>query len=137
MSKSPSEIAKNIMYKRDHFSKKMGMLITDVGEGTAIVVMTVTADMTNGFGIAHGGVTYSLADSAFAFACNSFGDVGVSIETSISHLTKVEVGDQLTAIASLVHKSRKLGMFEVKIKNQNQILVASFKGTCYYTGKSH
>lgn len=125
------------MYDKDAFSQHMGMTIVAVEEGKSIVQLTVTDQMTNGFGMAHGGITYSLADSAFAFACNSFGAIAVSVETSISHVKKVEKGDILTAHASMIHRSRKLGLYSVKIYNQRKELVADFKGTCYHTGKEH
>lgn len=133
MSKSATEIAKSIMYDHDAFSQLLGMEITAVGLQTATVRMAVTAEMTNGFGIAHGGITYSLADSTFAFACNSEGTQAVSVETSISHVAKVSAGDVLTATASLISRSRKIGRYQVKVHNQEEKLVADFKGTCYYT----
>ena len=91
--------------------------------------------MLNGFGIAHGGITYSLADSALAFASNSDGIKAVSIETNISHLKTVHENDLLRATASLKSISNKIGLYEVEITNQNSILVALFKGTVYRTSE--
>lgn len=124
-------IAKKMMYDKDGFSQWFGMEILAVGQGTATVTMKVEPHMTNGFGIAHGGITYGLADSAFAFASNSQGKKAVSIETSISHLAAVHIGDQLTAHAIEENLSRRLGVYTVKIFNQTQTLVAHFKGTVF------
>ena len=97
--------------------------------------MKVRKEMLNGFGIAHGGITYSFADSAFAFASNSRGKKAVSIETSISHLKTVNEGDVLTAKAKEIHVSNKIGTYLIDVTNQNDDLVASFKGTVYRTSK--
>lgn len=137
MAKSPLEIARDTMYAQDAFSQLLGMQIEEMAAGKATVSMTVTEQMTNGFGIAHGGISYSLADSAFAFACNSLGHVAVSVETAISHMSKISVDDQLTAKAAMIQRSRSLGRFEVKIYNQEDKLVADFKGTCFFTDKEY
>ena len=97
--------------------------------------MTVRKDMLNGFGIAHGGITYSLADSALAFACNSHGKKAVSVETSISHLVQLKEGDEIFANAKELSRSNKIGLYDVSITNANGELVASFKGTVYRTSK--
>ncbi|MCL4166478.1 UNVERIFIED_CONTAM: hypothetical protein GTU68_043297 [Idotea baltica] len=125
------------MMKQDKFSQLLGMKISKTGLGVCHVELMVREDMVNGFGIAHGGITYSLADSAFAFACNSYGEVAVSIETSISHIARVSVGDVLLAKARMISRSRKLGIYEVEVYNKAKVLVAFFKGTCYHTGKFH
>jgi acyl-CoA thioesterase len=130
-----NEIVNSKMYANDAFSKWLGIKFIEVTEGECKLEMTVRKDMLNGFYIAHGGVTYSFADSAFAFASNSVGFHAVSIETSISHIHKVIEGDVLTATTSRIHKSRKFASYSVSIINQDNILVASFKGTVYYTGK--
>jgi acyl-CoA thioesterase len=90
--------------------------------------MQVRNDMVNGFGVAHGGITFSLADSALAFASNAYGKHCVSIETSIHHLRPVKMDDVLTARCTEINRGRTLGLYEVKIYNQNQKLVAFFKG---------
>jgi acyl-CoA thioesterase len=97
--------------------------------------MTVREEMTNGFGIAHGGITYSLADSALAFAANGGGTQSVSIETAIHHLEAVRAGDKLTATAERIHQTRKTGIYQIEITNQRSERVAWFKGTVYRTGK--
>ena len=91
--------------------------------------------MLNGFGIAHGGITYSLADSALAFASNSHGRMSVSVETSISHTEQLREGDEITATAEEMSLSNKIGIYNVTIRNQNSETVALFKGTVYRTGK--
>jgi acyl-CoA thioesterase len=91
--------------------------------------------MTQGFGIAHGGITYSLADSALAFASNAHGIKALSVETSISHLLAVQSGDILTAKATEESLSNKFGLYYVKITNQEDKTVALFKGTVYRTSK--
>lgn len=129
------EIVSSKMYDNDAFSKWLGIELIDIRKGECEIRMEVREEMLNGFYIAHGGITYSLADSAFAFASNSIGHQAVSIETSISHTHKVVAGDILTATSSLIHKSRKFASYHIAVVNQDDILVASFKGTVYYTGK--
>ena len=97
--------------------------------------MTVREEMTNGFKIAHGGITYSLADSALAFASNSHGRKSVSVETSISHTKQCFVGDVITAKANEKSISNKISVYEITITNQKDETVALFKGTVYRTSK--
>ncbi|MDX1408938.1 MAG: hydroxyphenylacetyl-CoA thioesterase PaaI, partial [Saprospiraceae bacterium] len=105
------------------------------GPGTSVLQMTVRPEMTNGFGVAHGGISFSFADSAFAFACNSRGRKAVSIECGINHLKPIHAGDVLTARAEEVSCSNKLGVYDVRITNQDQVLVAVFKGLVYRTSE--
>ena len=128
---SAKEIAIDRMLKNDAFSIWLGINVLEIKNGYCIAEMTVRDEMTNGFKIAHGGITYSLADSAFAFASNSQGKHAVSLETSISHLKKVESGDILTAVAKEINLTRKTGLYQIEIHNQYQELVAQFKGTVY------
>ncbi len=130
--KSPSHII-STMFEKDYFSQRLGIEIKEISEGNCLLQMTVRKEMLNGFGIAHGGITYSLADSALAFASNSHGKKAVSIETSISHIKTVNENDVLIAKASLKNVSNKIGIYEVEIKNQKDVLVALFKGTVYRT----
>ncbi len=134
MSKA-DEIVRNKMYANDEFSKWLGIEVLKVGEGSCEMKMKVRDEMTNGFKIAHGGITYSLADSALAFASNSHGKQAVSIETSISHTHKVMSGDVLTAVAEEQHRSDKIAVYEVKITNQENKTVGLFKGMVYRTQK--
>ncbi len=123
------------MYERDAFSQWLGIQRLEVGEGHCVLRMTIRKEMLNGFGIAHGGITYSFADSAFAFASNSHGRKSVSIETSISHTSPLKEGDVITAVAKLENLSNKLGIYRVVVKNQEDKVVALFKGTVYRTKK--
>ncbi|MEO9802315.1 MAG: hydroxyphenylacetyl-CoA thioesterase PaaI [Reichenbachiella sp.] len=121
----------NRMYSNDTFSKWLGITLDKVDVGFAQISMIVNGDMLNGFGIAHGGITYSLADSAFAFASNSQGRHAVSIETSISHTKTVKEGDQLTAVAKEDNLSNRLGIYTITVTNQDNDVVALFKGTVF------
>jgi acyl-CoA thioesterase len=121
----------NKMIDGDAFSQWLGITILNLNEGTCTLEMTTRPEMVNGFGILHGGITYSLADSALAFASNSQGKHAVSIETSISHLAKVGVDEQLVAIAKEISMSNRIAVYEVKITNERHELVALFKGTVY------
>lgn len=129
------EIIKNKMYANDAFSKWLGIEITEIGEGSCELQMNVRSEMTNGFQIAHGGITYSLADSALAFASNSHGKKAVSIETSISHTQAVHAGDVLTAKAVEQHCSNKIAVYQITVTNQEGKTVALFKGVVYRTQK--
>ena len=122
------------MINGDAFSQWLGIEILEISEGFCKLKMTVRDEMTNGFDIAHGGIAYSLADSALAFAANSHGIQSVSIETSISHTEKVVAGDVLIAKAKEIYTD-KTGIYSVVIVNQNKDMIAHFKGTVYRTGK--
>ena len=126
----------NKMYQNDLFSKWLGIDIIEKGIGKSKLVMTIRQEMVNGFGVAHGGITYSLADSALAFASNSQGRESMSIETSISHTKPCQVGDVLTAEAVEESLSYKIAVYHISVKNQNNETVALFKGTVYRTSKN-
>ena len=123
------------MFNNDPFSQWLGIERVKDGVGVSILRMTVKKEMLNGFDMAHGGITYSLADSALAFASNGHGIQSFSIETSISHTKKVVEGDVLTAKAIEKNLTSKIGVYEVIIENQNSEIVALFKGTIYRTGR--
>ena len=125
------------MMAKDAFSQWLGIEIVNVAPDTSTVRMTVRAEMVNGFGVAHGGITYSLADSALAFACNTHGNITVAIDNSISYPAAVNVGDVLTATAVMQSTSRRLSFMIVTVKNQKDETVAVFKGTVYKTEKPH
>jgi acyl-CoA thioesterase len=126
---TPKEIA-NKMFENDPFSKWLGITINSVEAGSCSLSMTIRKEMLNGFGIAHGGITFSLADSALAFASNSNGKQSVSINTSINHIEKLIEGDIITAIAEQEVLKNKFGFYTVEIKKENQV-VALFKGTVF------
>ena len=119
------------MLDKDHFSKLLGMKVIETREGFCTISMEITSELVNGFQIAHGGITYALADSAMAFASNSRGFKCMSIETSISHLKSVKIGDRLISVCSEVHRGRKTGVYQCLITNQEGKLVAHFKGTVH------
>jgi acyl-CoA thioesterase len=127
----------NTMMANDFFSQWLGVIILEQKEGSCKLSITIRKDMLNGFGIAHGGITYSLADSALAFASNSKGRKSVSIETSISHLVSLKENDELIADAFCETETEKLGHYKVNLflKNDPTKIVALFKGIVYKTSK--
>ena len=125
------KIVNNIMFDNDAFSKWLGIEIIQVKEGYCKLSMQVTELMLNGFNICHGGITYSLADSALAFASNTFNKKAVSIETSISHTRSVKKDDMLMAESILKIRTSKTAIYEVVITNQHSEIVALFKGTVF------
>lgn len=126
----PEEIVQQMM-NGDAFSQWLGIDVQHVKPGHAILTMTVQPAMVNGFTIAHGGISYSLSDSALAFAANAYGNKCVSIETSISHTRPVTIGDTLTAKCTELNRGKTLGIYEVKVTNQLEKLIALFKGTVH------
>ena len=133
----PSKATKVVdqMYSNDPFSKWLGIERVEDGAGVSVLRMAVKQEMLNGFSVAHGGITYSLADSALAFASNGHGIQSLSIDTSISHTKKVVEGDVLTASAREMDLTKRTGIYQVEITNQNNEIVALFRGTVYRTGK--
>ena len=125
----------NKMYDQDAFSQWLGIEIVDVSEGYCQLKMEVRKEMLNGFQIAHGGIAYSLADSALAFASNSNGKKSLSVETSISHTVSVKDGDVLTATTKELSRSDKIGVYLITITNKENQEIAIFKGTVYCTSK--
>jgi acyl-CoA thioesterase len=123
------------MYQNDAFSQWLGIEVVEVKDGYCELKMTLRKEMLNGFQIAHGGIAYSLADSALAFASNSHGRKSLSVETSISHTVSVKEGDSLIAVSNEISLSPKIGIYLISIKNQNEQEVALFKGTVYRTSK--
>jgi acyl-CoA thioesterase len=126
----------NHMMENDFFSQWMGIEVLEIKEGYSKIKMTVRKEMVNGFGIVHGGIPFSLADSAFAFACNNRNDLSVALDTSINFIKPVHIGDILTAEAVEIHNGRSTGLYHITITNQNKHDVALFKGLCFRTGKS-
>jgi acyl-CoA thioesterase len=123
------------MMKHDLFSQWLGIEVLEIKEGYSKIKMTVRPEMINGFGIVHGGIAFSLSDSAFAFACNNRNNLSVALDTSINFTKPVHVGDILTAEAKELHNGKSTGLYHIFISNQNGHTVAIFKGTCYRTGK--
>ena len=125
----------NKMFDQDAFSQWLGIKIVEVSEGNCQLQMPVRSEMLNGFQIAHGGIAYSLADSALAFASNSHGRKSLSVETSISHTVSVKEGNVLTAATEELSLSDKIGVYLITITNQDNQEVAYFKGTVCRTSK--
>ena len=121
------------MITGDAFSQWLGIEILEITKGYCKLKMIVRKEMTNGFDIAHGGISYSLADSALAFAANSDGIQSLSVETSIAHTKKVMSGDTLIAETQEVSKNDKSAVYNINITNQDNIEVAHFKGKVYRT----
>jgi acyl-CoA thioesterase len=124
------------MMENDFFSQWMGVEVLEVKEGYSKIKMIIRKEMVNGFGIVHGGVPFSLADSAFAFACNNRNNLSVALDVTITFTKAVNVGDVLTAEAKEVHNGRSTGVYLITVTNQKNEHVALFKGTCFRTGKT-
>ncbi|HIP36820.1 MAG TPA: hotdog fold thioesterase [Crocinitomix sp.] len=131
---APFEIV-NKMLNNDAYSLWLGVDLLSINKGDVSVKMTVKKEMTNGFGIAHGGITYALSDSCLAFSANSHGIHAVSIETSISHLKPVNVGDTLIAKSNEISLTKRIGVYQIDVYNQFNHIVSTLKGTMYRTGK--
>lgn len=118
------------MLEKDTFSQWLGAEVVELREGFAQIKMTVREEMLNGMGIMHGGVSFSLADSAFAFASNSHGQKAVSIETSINHTKAVFLNDEIVATAEVETISRSVGFYIVRV-TRGEELVGLFKGVVF------
>ena len=125
------------MLARDRFSAWLGLELVSVEPGSATCRMTVREEMVNGFGVSHGAVVFGLADSAFAFACNSSGFITVSIENSIRYPAAIHPGDVLTAVVKQLGSSKRLGYFAGEVTNQAGRVVGLFTGTSFQTDKPH
>jgi len=123
------------MYNNDPFSQWLGIERLEDGPGISRLRMIVRSEMLNGFKIGHGGITYSLADSALAFASNSHGIQSVSIETSISHVAPIQEGDVLETEVKELNLTNRTGLYSITVFNQDKKAVAFFKGTVFRTGK--
>ena len=119
------------MFSRDRASQALGMRIAGVGPGHAELVMTVRADMLNGHAICHGGFIFSLADSAFAFACNSYNQTTVASGCAIDFMAPAREGDVLTAVARERSVSGRTGVYDIEVKNQRGETIALFRGKSY------
>lgn len=123
------------MMENDFFSQWLGIEVLEIKTGYSRINMTVRKEMVNGFGIVHGGIPFSLADSAFAFACNNRNNLSVALDVTITFTKAVQVGDTLTAEAREMHNGRSTGVYLITVSNQHNDQVALFKGTCFRTGK--
>jgi len=128
---TPDEIAKKAataMWDSDRASKFLGFEIASVSEGQATLTMTVAPDHCNGHGMCHGGITFALADSAFAFACNSRNQSTVAQQNTITYLAPGQLGDRLTATAREVALKGRSGIYDVTVTNQSGTIIAEFRG---------
>ena len=124
---TPQQVAES-MYSRDHASQWLGLKLVEVREGYAQMIMKVKPHMVNGHDLGHGGLTFALADSTFAFACNSYNINAVAAACSIEFLTPTRVGDVLTATAQEQALSGRNGVYDVRVTNQRDEVVALFRG---------
>jgi len=139
-AKKEQQLAESVvrmMLARDEFSRSLGMSIVEIAPRRSTVSLTVRPDMVNGFGVCHGAVTYAVADSALAFACNTHGRVTMAIENSIGYPAAVRVGDVLTAVAVEDSATNRLGFYSVRVTNQQGNVVATFRGTVFRTQIEH
>ncbi len=132
---TPTAVVQYMMQK-DLFSQWLGIEVIEIREGYSKIQMTLREEMINGFEVIHGGITFSLADSAFAFACNNRNNLSMALDTSITFIKEIKPGDVLTAEANELHNGRSTGLYLITITNQNGEQVALFKGTCFRTGKT-
>jgi acyl-CoA thioesterase len=130
---SPEDVLK-IMLRKDRFSKWLGLQIDEHKKGYCKLHFRVNDDMLNGFYNIHGGVLFAASDSAFAFACNSHGNITVALDVSISFARPAKSGDLLTVEAIEIFLGNKIGIYDIRTTNENGELVAMFKGTAYRTG---
>jgi acyl-CoA thioesterase len=124
------------MMRHDLFSQWLGIEVLEVREGYSRIRMTVRDEMVNGFGVVHGGIAFSLADSAFAFACNNRNNLSLALDTSINFTKTIKPGDVLTAETAEQHNGRSTGLYLITVTNVLCEQVALFKGTCFRTGKT-
>ena len=129
-----AEASAAAMYAQDRASQALGMRILEIRPGYARLAMSVREDMVNGHKICHGGLIFTLADSAFAFACNTYDLVTVASSGSIEFLLPVRLGDELTAIAEERSRSKRTGVYDVAVRNQRGECVAMFRGRSHEIG---
>lgn len=140
MTHTPQALAERVlarMLEGDALSAWLGLEVLSIAPGQSTCRMTVRPEMVNGFGVSHGGIVFSFADSAFAFACNTHGRVTVAVDNSITYPAAIQPGDVLTAVAEEEAASNRLGYYRVVVRNQHGAMVASFRGTAYRTNKPH
>ncbi|RIL12284.1 MAG: thioesterase [Proteobacteria bacterium] len=133
---SDKELAKKVvdkMLQGDKFSAWLGIQVTELSPGRAVLKMKVRAEMLNGFGVAHGGIQYSFADSALAFAANGWGRKSLALQNSISYPAPVHENDELTAVAEELHLGKSTASYDITVTNQNNRKVALFRGTVFRT----
>jgi acyl-CoA thioesterase len=125
------------MLANDRSTQAMGIEIEIPEAGKAVARMTVREDMVNGLDVIHGGFTFALADTAFAFACNAYNEQSYAAAAQIDFLRPARLGDVLAATASEDHRGRRNGYYSVEVRNQDEALVALFRGRSTSNGKPH
>ena len=131
MAQALAEACAARMYADDRASQGLGMRIDEVSPGRAVLSMSVREDMVNGHDICHGGFIFTLADSAFAFACNSFNRVTVAQGASIDFLRPATRGDRLRAEAKVVNQGSRTGVYDVEVRREDGKLIACFRGNSF------
>lgn len=126
-----AEAARDAMWRGDRASKSLGIEVLAVGPGSATLAMTVREDMLNGHDICHGGFVTTLADSAFAFACNAYNELTVASGFDVNLVAAAQRGDRLTAVATEVSKAGRTGVYDIAVTNQRGETVAAFRGRSY------
>jgi acyl-CoA thioesterase len=126
-----AEACRDAMWENDRASRSLGLQIVAVGPGSATLTMTVREDMLNGHDLCHGGLVTTLADSAFAFACNAYNEVTVASGFDVNLIAAARKGDVLTAVAVEVAKSGRTGVYDISVSNQRGERVAAFRGRSY------
>ena len=116
------------MWSEDRASQSLGMVLEDVGPGTARMAMLVADHMTNGHGMCHGGFIFTLADSAFAFACNSHNERAVAAQGAISFLAPAQRGETLRAVAEERQRAGRSGIYDVRVTGGDSRIIAEFRG---------
>ena len=122
-----AELSARVMWDDDPASQSLGMRLVEIGPGRAVITMTVRNDMVNGHAMGHGGFTFSLADSAFAFACNSYNRRTVAQSCSISYLAATRLGDELVAEAVERYRAGRTGIYDIAVRRDDEV-VAEFRG---------
>jgi acyl-CoA thioesterase len=130
-AQATAERVRDAMFARDRAAQALGLAVTAIGPGTATVTMTVRADMLNGFAIGHGGLIATLADTAFAYACNAGDEATVASGFSIDLLAPAREGDVLTATGREVQRAGRTGVYDIDVRNQRGERVAVFRGKSY------
>ncbi|MBJ3813631.1 hydroxyphenylacetyl-CoA thioesterase PaaI [Shimwellia pseudoproteus] len=133
MNNNPWDNAR-LMYQRDNCARALGIELQEMGEGSATVTMVVRDDMLNGHQTCHGGQLFSLADTAFAYACNSQGLAAVASGCSIDFLRPATAGEQLTARAVVRSQGKTTGVYDIEITNQTGRCIALFRGRAHRLG---
>jgi acyl-CoA thioesterase len=126
-----AEAVRDAMWANDRASKALGMVVAEIGPGRAVLTMTVREDMLNGLDICHGGLVTTLADSAFAFACNAYNEQTVASGFDVNLLAPARLGDVLTARAVELSRSGRTGVYDIAVSNQRGEAVAAFRGRSY------